>query len=326
MFHHEITLSNMTTTLMHDALVEKEEIIPIVSVVIHTYNQENYISKCIESVVSQDYFSKIKIIVIDDCSTDSTLNICRKFQKIYPKNIEIIALEKNEHSQGLFVGLSTYLRLESKYIAWCDGDDYWTDISKIRKQVSILEANPAIGIVHTDYIYLKQKENKFESVSRSKSEREKAKNYNNVRDLVSGNHVKQSTAVMILDAIDFNFVGAAPGIYARDWLILVSASRSYGIHYIQEPTTSVRVTKKGIWSGATHDTNRERKDSVRWYCADQLPASELRDAFRHKVVADWMRNLIAKSSIYKVARPFVSVARPLKIIVKKLIKSRLRSN
>ena len=55
----------MTTTLMHDALVEKEEIIPIVSVVIHTYNQENYISKCIESVVSQDYFSKIKITFFD---------------------------------------------------------------------------------------------------------------------------------------------------------------------------------------------------------------------------------------------------------------------
>lgn len=313
---------------MYNAVVETEEIIPTVSVVIHTYNHENYISKCIEGVISQDYFSKIKIIVIDDASTDSTLNICRKFQKIYPKNIEIIALETNEHSQGFFTGLSTYQRLESKYIAWCDGDDYWTDISKIRKQVSFLEANPAIGIVHTDYIYLKQKqkENEFESVSRLKFENEKAKNYKNVRDLVSGNHVKQSTAVMILDAIDFNFVGAAAGIDARDWLILVSASRSYGIYYIQEPTSSVRVTKKGIWNGATSDVNRERKDLVRWYCAAQLPASELRDAFRQAVVADWIRNLIAKSSIYKVARPFVSVLRLLKIIVKKLIKSHLRFN
>lgn len=318
---HEITLSNMTTSLRYDALVQKEEIIPTVSVVIHTYNQENYIGECIESVISQDYFPNIKIIVIDDASTDSTLDICISFQKRYPNKIEITPLERNELSQGLFVGLNTYLRIDSKYIAWCDGDDYWTDITKISKQVSILESNPAIGIVHTDYIYLQQKENEeeYQSICRSESEREKANNYKKIRDLVSGNHVKQSTAVMILNAIDFSFVGAAPGIYACDWLILVSASRNYGIHYIENPTTSVRVTKNGIWSGATYDRNREQKDLVRWYCADRLPPSELRDAFRQKVVADWTRSLIAKSRTYKIVRPFVSVVRLLKIKIKKWI-------
>jgi len=318
---HEITPPNMTTSLRYDALVEKGEIIPTVSVVIHTYNQENYIGECIESVISQDYFSNIKIIIIDDASTDSTLDVCISFQKRYPKKIEITALETNELSQGLFVGLNTYLSIESKYIAWCDGDDYWTDISKISKQVSILETNPAIGIVHTEYNYLHQKENEkeYESVCRSESEREKARNYKKIRDLVSGNHVKQSTAVMILNAIDFNFVGAAPGIYACDWLILVSASRNYGIHYIEKPTTSVRVTKNGIWSGATYDRNREQKDLVRWYCADRLPASELREAFRQKVAADWTRSLIAKSKSYQIVRPYISVVRLLKIKIKKWI-------
>lgn len=288
--------------------------IPDTTVVVHTYNQENYISECLDGILLQSCNSRIRVLIIDDASTDKTVEICKDYQSKSPLFIEIVALEKNQLSLGLFVGFEAYSKIRTKYIAWCDGDDYWTDKFKIEKEISILEKNPEISIVHSNYLVLRSDEKGSIPESRANFEIERAKKFNQGKNLVSGNLIKQSTALILKDKIDFNFVGSASGIYACDWLICISASQKHNIHFISDITAVVRVTNRGIWSGATKLANENQKTLIRWYCAARLPESELRELFRKKVLLDWVRNKVAISDAYKVIRPAVMILRKFKYV------------
>lgn len=298
---------------------------PNITVVIHTFNQEQFIGGCLKGVISQDLINQMKILVIDDCSTDDTLKVCYSFQRRFPRNIEVVALPKNEFSQGLHVGNDYMRRIDTKYIAWCDGDDYWTDITKIKKQFLFLEENPEVGIVHTDYLYSRQNSKDVGLTERSQSEKNKAAKALTGKDLVNGNPVKNSTAMMLYEAIDFEFVGASRKIFAADWLIAVSVARKLNIHFMPDRTAVVRVSEQGIWNGNNFKTNNMQKAQVRWYCAAQLPESQLRDVFRRKVVVDWIREKIATSRVYRLFRPLVFLGRRVKSICSKLKSSRTKS-
>jgi hypothetical protein len=86
-----------------------------------------------------------------------------------------------------------------------------------------------------------------------------------------------------------------------------------------DKTAVVRVTEEGMWNGVSTNTHREQKTKVRWHCAAYLPDSELRELFRQRVVMDWIRNFISKSTLYKIVRPLVLIARFSKAQVKKCL-------
>lgn len=115
---------------------------PLVSIICRTYNHEKYISEAIESFLMQKTDFPIEIIIYDDASTDNTANIVRKYEKKYPGIIRPIYQKENQHSKGFnrSVGL-IYSKAKGKYIASCEGDDYWTDPYKLKKQVEFLEQN-----------------------------------------------------------------------------------------------------------------------------------------------------------------------------------------
>jgi len=115
---------------------------PLVSIICRTYNHEKYISDAIESFLMQKTDFSIEIIIYDDASTDNTANIVRKYEKKYPSIIRPIYQKENQHSKGFntSVGL-IYSKAKGKYIASCEGDDYWTDPYKLKKQVEFLEQN-----------------------------------------------------------------------------------------------------------------------------------------------------------------------------------------
>jgi glycosyltransferase involved in cell wall biosynthesis len=112
----------------------------IISIAIVTYNHEKYIAQAIESVINQKTDFAFEIIIGEDCSTDKTRAICIAYQKKYPERIKLILHEKNV---GLYKNnLSTWLACTGKFVALCEGDDYWTDPYKLQKQVDFLEQNP----------------------------------------------------------------------------------------------------------------------------------------------------------------------------------------
>lgn len=122
---------------------------PLLSVVICTYNQERYISETIESVLSQKIDFSIEIIVSDDCSLDSTPEICKEYQRKFPN---IIRFYRNSSNKGLLQNYFDSLRLaKGKYIADLGGDDKWVDDKKLAKQVEIMESDAEIVLCHTGW-------------------------------------------------------------------------------------------------------------------------------------------------------------------------------
>ncbi len=114
---------------------------PLVSVNIATYNHKEFIGQCIEGALMQKTNFSFEIIIHDDASTDGTSDIVREYAKKYD-NVLAIVQEDNLFSQGQNPSVEHGLsRAKGKYIALCDGDDYWTDPYKLQKQFDFLEAN-----------------------------------------------------------------------------------------------------------------------------------------------------------------------------------------
>jgi glycosyltransferase involved in cell wall biosynthesis len=111
-----------------------------VSACIITYNQESFIAKCIEGALIQNLSDDYEIIIGDDCSSDNTSLICQTYASRYPELITYIRREVNLGMIGNWT--ETISHCKGKYIALCEGDDYWTDPYKLQKQVEFLEANP----------------------------------------------------------------------------------------------------------------------------------------------------------------------------------------
>lgn len=113
-----------------------------VSICCTAYNHEKYIAKAIEGFISQQTDFKYEIIIHDDASTDRTQEIIKEYERKYPNIIHTIFQKENQYSQGKNV-TSEFIapKTKGKYIALCEGDDYWVDPLKLEKQVKALENN-----------------------------------------------------------------------------------------------------------------------------------------------------------------------------------------
>lgn len=115
----------------------------LVSVYCLTYNHEKYIRDTLEGFVSQKTDFEYEVFVHDDASTDHTADIILEYAQKYPDLIKPILQKENQYSKGVSI-LRTHIwpRMTGKYIAACEGDDYWCDPDKLQSQVSFLEEHP----------------------------------------------------------------------------------------------------------------------------------------------------------------------------------------
>jgi len=123
-----------------------------VSIFMLTYNQEEYIIQAIEGVLMQKTDFSIQLVIGEDCSTDNTRDIVKDYAQKYPDKIRLIL---NETNIGLIANyVKTYAQCTGKYVAICDGDDYWIDPFKLQKQVDFLETHSDYAIVYTNNMNL----------------------------------------------------------------------------------------------------------------------------------------------------------------------------
>ena len=127
---------------------------PIVSICCLVYNQEKYVKKSIEGIINQRTTFPIEIIIHDDASIDGTKNIIREFEDKYPNIIRPIYQSINQYSKGIRPSTAfVFPRCQGKYIAICEGDDYWIDPNKLQMQIDFLENNENYVGCFTDYSF-----------------------------------------------------------------------------------------------------------------------------------------------------------------------------
>lgn len=119
------------------------------------YNHEPYLRDCFEGFVMQKTNFRFVAIVHDDVSTDGSAEIIREYADKYPDIIKPIYETENQwHKTDGSLGRIMNEAIDAtgaKYIALCEGDDYWTDSLKLQKQVDYMESHPEVGLCYTDY-------------------------------------------------------------------------------------------------------------------------------------------------------------------------------
>lgn len=135
---------------------------PHLSICCITYNHAAYIRQCLEGFVMQQTSFSFEVLIHDDASTDGTEEIVKEFERKYPHIIKPLYEKENQWVKGRRGSkVFNFPRAVGKYIAMCEGDDYWTDPLKLQKQVDFLEKNEEYGMVHTNFDTYYQNANFF---------------------------------------------------------------------------------------------------------------------------------------------------------------------
>lgn len=230
---------------------------PLVSICCLTYNHEHYIEQCLEGFLMQKVDFPVEILIHDDASTDKTVEIIRKYESKYPEIIKPIYQSENQYSKGIGVTrVHQFPRAHGKYIALCEGDDYWTDPYKLQKQTDLLEANPSISLCVGGYLrYEEETGEKIEVIKKIKNvENINGGYFFSLDDLSQGWLTKTLTAFFkkeILSRIDITYYK-----YGRDIQLFYHILKEGGKGFYFNSILGVyRVHKGGINSLKNIKTN-----------------------------------------------------------------------
>ena len=208
-----------------------------------TYNHERYISQAIEGVLNQKTDFPIELVVGEDCSTDSTRDICLEYEKNHPEIVKVVARESNLGIMPNFV--DSLKRCRGKYIALCEGDDYWMDENKLSIQIGFLEANPQYSGACTT---VKRFDERTSSWKHEKSHRALPSELDiGTSDLLNDFFIYTPTFVFRNNLFDVNVLA---DYSFGDKFIQLLASSHGPIRFINEKTAVYRIQS----AGAMHTT------------------------------------------------------------------------
>jgi glycosyltransferase involved in cell wall biosynthesis len=214
---------------------------PLLSVCLITYNHSKFIKEAIDSVLNQITIFKFELIIADDFSTDGTRDILIDYQKKYPNKIELILQEKNVGPAQNFIDLIS--NKKGKYIAYFEGDDYWTNNFKLQKQVDFLEANLDYSICFHKVNILNENTNQFIESERKGIE---IKDTSNIDDLINGNYIYTPSVVF---RNNFYLPSWYKEVKLGDWcLYILLTSKGEKIKYLNETMAVYRIHDNSIFS------------------------------------------------------------------------------
>lgn len=217
----------------------------LVSVNCITYNQEDYIRDTIESVLMQITDFQYELLIGEDCSTDNTLQIVEKYAREYPDKIRIITSENNVGARQNSVRLQR--ESKGKYIAICEGDDYWIDPYKLQKQVDYMEANPTCTLCfHNAFLVRdakKDDEKKPSLIKTSNPYYDKKKSNFNAGELALFGFIPTSSFMYRKEFLDDPPEWYYTAVVGDNALKLITASHGYA-HFIDDNLGVYRIDVK----------------------------------------------------------------------------------
>ncbi len=218
---------------------------PMVSVFVMVYNHAAFLKECLEGMLIQKCNFNFDIVVGEDCSPDNSREILLDYQKKYPGKFKLLLHETNIGASKN--QMEVYKNCKGKYIAMCEGDDYWTDPLKLQKQVDFLEANEDYVLIHSD-IFLKNSSGEYINSLRNTISKiirwPKNKDTNVVKYLVKGNYIMTLTVLITKNALFEALEKITKNdneIAIIDYTLFLELSKLGKIHYQQEKTAVYRI-------------------------------------------------------------------------------------
>ncbi|MCF2738802.1 glycosyltransferase [Bacteroides caecigallinarum] len=220
---------------------------PLVSIHCLVYNHEQYLRQCLDGFIMQKTNFAFEAIVHDDASTDNSAEIIREYADKYPNIIKPIYEIENQYSKkdgSLTKIMNKAFHPDSKYIAYCEGDDYWIDPYKLQKQVDILESDSNISMVYTNFntvnergeIEYRERYEKYKKISRSGDLF--------MRLLFSNNFIMTVTTMYRKEILFSNKIISQSPV-SLDYLVSLTAAGLGNLYYLNEVTSSYRNAPNG---------------------------------------------------------------------------------
>jgi glycosyltransferase involved in cell wall biosynthesis len=211
----------------------------LLDIPICAYNHEKFIAQAIEGVIMQKTNFKFRLLIGEDASTDNTRNVILKYALAYP---EIIFPILHDINLGAKENTKILLsRCTSKYLAMCDGDDYWTDVNKLQKQVDFLEANEAYSMCfhEADVINKAGFLQKFNGITEDRDF--------DLIDLTQSNFISSASVVFRKKNIE-NLPVLFVQLSAWDWGFHLLNAEKGKIRYFKDCMSVYRKHAGGMWS------------------------------------------------------------------------------
>jgi glycosyltransferase involved in cell wall biosynthesis len=213
------------------------------SVVTITYNQEKFIGQALESIVNQKTNFEFEVLVGDDCSTDRTKEIIIEYANRFPKIIKPYFNKKNVGSLKNYLG--TLSKVDSQYVAFCDGDDYWCDDNKLQEQVDFLDSHAEYSICfHQTRVFFENKEEPDSIFPRGHFAKTTS-----FEDLVKENYIPANTVMYRWKFNKDNSIENVfpQGIYPGDYYTHLLHAKDGKIFFINKVMSCYRRHSGGVW-------------------------------------------------------------------------------
>lgn len=271
---------------------------PVVSVICNTYNQEMYIEDAIRGFLIQETDFPFEVVINDDASTDSNPSVILEYANKYPQIIKPIFQKENQYSQGKKPTVISFKHTCGDYVALCEGDDFWIDKYKLKKQVDIMLSEDV------DLCFSAAVEN-----SGTRRNKIISNHYSNSRNIsfekvIKGGGVFCPTATLMLRRSTLDNLFKQPWfktVPVGDIYIQAFGSKRSGAYFLNQPTSVYR--RHSVGSVTTKKKNRcewkkfKDRTIAALNCMEELWGGEFsklkknRIAFTYKVYLVNMLNL-----------------------------------
>lgn len=260
---------------------------PLVSICCIAYNQENFVGAALEGFIAQRTSFPVEILIHDDASTDRTAAIIREFEQRHPHLIKAIYQTENQHSKRVRVGHLNYTRASGKYIAFCEGDDAWTDPLKLEKQITLMMRHPQC---HLSFHPVREIDYARDLSERLVGVYGKANRVVGTDEIIVKKHGMLPTAscVATAEAVEkfMSFTRVRPYLTVGDIYMQIITSLHGGALYIHDTMALYRTRTAGSWTLLTESDNRRRLAHIHarvksFLELDDFTAARFRKAIRH---------------------------------------------
>ncbi|MBP3763026.1 MAG: glycosyltransferase [Bacteroidales bacterium] len=260
------------------------------NVAIHcvAFNQENYIRQCLDGFVMQQTTFPFHAVVHDDASTDGTADIIRDYAQRYPDIIRPILETENQWSKhdGSLLRIMEAACGGSKYIAFCEGDDYWTDPLKLQKQVDFMEAHPDYSGCFHNVEVLDQRTGRILPVP----DEDKIPEDTTIPDLIPYNYIHTASALYRQNPTVTRKLHRLANSIVLDYPRHVLYAEQGKIKHLSDKMAVYRLGV-GIWNGAN---GSDFKNTIQSFMAQASLYSLLEDEAARKLLDKKLKGYLTK--------------------------------
>lgn len=258
---------------------------PLVSICCLVYNHESFLRDCFNGFITQQITFPIEILVHDDASSDNSAGVIKEYTDKYPDLFKPIYQSENQYSKGVDVFQLNAQRAIGKYIAICEGDDYWTDPNKLQMQVDFLESHPDYSMCfHGAEIKYEDKNLYTEALCETVQDKEYT------ADELLNQWIVPTASIVMKRECAFYPIKGRERVFYGDYFIVFSCLALGKVRGFSQSMSTYRVNASSVMHNPKYKRNTLLKLADNWECfKENFPFASSKEVNKRLAFHYWQR-------------------------------------